>query len=133
MGSLHDASFFCIPDTDLPEKGPINYRRVYCVISLCSGFLGMFGSCYQLFAGKQRMAEWPRRRSRRPSTNPEIIFFLAASNLMSCLGKNCKPQKLLPQSLETIVVKVMTKHNEKHFVAVSMVEGPYTFIKNVCF
>ncbi|XP_064606950.1 G-protein coupled receptor 143-like [Liolophura sinensis] len=86
MASLHDASFFCIPETALPHTEQINYRLLYCVISLCSGFLGMFGSCYQLFAWKQKMTEWPRRRSSRPTTNPEIIFYLAASNLMSCLG-----------------------------------------------
>ncbi|XP_069128710.1 uncharacterized protein [Argopecten irradians] len=89
MASLHDSSFYCITEHELPPAK----RLIYTVISVVAASLGIFGASWQIitycpetqaFLKRTNSTEKPRQHSLQP--NPVIVLFLALTNLTSCLG-----------------------------------------------
>ncbi|XP_060077605.1 uncharacterized protein LOC132557129 [Ylistrum balloti] len=101
MASLHDSSFYCISEHELPQQK----RLVYTIISLLSASLGIFGASWQIitygpetqdFLRRINNKEKQQRHSIQP--NPMIVLFLAVTNLTSCVGS-------VLRSVATFVVK----------------------------
>ncbi|KAI8479916.1 hypothetical protein Bbelb_423560 [Branchiostoma belcheri] len=80
MASLHEESFYCIPETKLtlPE------RPVYCGVAIAAAVLGLGGAGCQVVRWRSRLSRAAQRR--RPSPNPVIVFCLALSDFMACIG-----------------------------------------------
>ncbi|XP_035691253.1 G-protein coupled receptor 143-like [Branchiostoma floridae] len=80
MASLHEESFYCIPETklSLPE------RPAYCGVAIGAAVLGLGGAGWQVVRWRGRLAGAAQRR--RPSPNPVIVFCLALSDFMACIG-----------------------------------------------
>ncbi|OWF56339.1 G-protein coupled receptor 143-like [Mizuhopecten yessoensis] len=107
MASLHDSSFYCITEAELPPEN----RLLYTVVSLLSASLGIFGSSWQIityapetqaFMRRENSPEQQRRQSIQP--NPVIVLFLALTNLTSCIGS-------VLRSVATYLVKPPAMNN----------------------
>ena len=79
MASPHAESFYCITRDSLDG----DERKAYGGVAIGCACLGLIGSTYQVFTLRQFL-DLPRKR--RPAPNPNIIFFLALSDLSACLG-----------------------------------------------
>ena len=78
MAFLRDKSVYCIPGTTFKEHQKYIIGGI-CIATSSVGFLG---------AGLQLKSLWQYRdrQRRRPSVNPRIIFYLALSDLVACVG-----------------------------------------------
>lgn len=78
MAFLRDRSVFCIPEAVL------SYDERYIIGGIClfTAIIGFTGAALQLRSLKQ----FKDRQRRRPSPNPNIIFYLALSDLIACAG-----------------------------------------------
>ena len=79
MAFLRDKSIFCIPDTTLDHE----QRLIISAICIPTSTMGFIGAALQL------RYLWPyrSRQPRKQSADPRIIFYLAVSDLITCLGK----------------------------------------------
>ena len=79
MAFLRDRSIFCIPESVLS----FDERQIIGGICIFTASLGFTGAALQLRSLKQ----FRNRQRRQPSPNPNIIFYLALSDLIACAGK----------------------------------------------
>ncbi|CAH1261660.1 GPR143 [Branchiostoma lanceolatum] len=79
MASLHEESFYCIPETKLT----LSERPVYCGVAIAAAVLGLGGAGWQVVRWRDRLRGAAQRR--RPSPNPVIVFCLALSDFMACI------------------------------------------------
>ena len=80
MAFLRDRSVFCIPERLL------TYDERYVIGGICmlTATLGFTGAALQL----KSLRQFRNRQRRKPSPNPDIIFYLALSDLIACAGKD---------------------------------------------
>lgn len=78
MAFLRDKSVFCIPNATLS----MDERYVIGGICMGTSSIGFLGAALQL----KSLWQYRDRQRRRPSANPRIIFYLAWSDLVACLG-----------------------------------------------
>ncbi|XP_028403716.1 G-protein coupled receptor 143-like [Dendronephthya gigantea] len=78
MAFLRDRSIFCIPNTTLDH----NERLTISGICIPTSIVGFTGAALQL----KYLWQYRDRQRRRPSADPRIIFYLALSDLLTCLG-----------------------------------------------
>ena len=78
MAFLRDRSVFCIP------KAIVTREERYIIGGICmvTATVGFTGAALQLRSLKQ----YKNRQRRQPSPNPDIIFYLALSDLIACVG-----------------------------------------------
>jgi ocular albinism type 1 protein len=78
MAFLRDRSVFCIPESIL------TYQERYIIGGICmfTASVGFTGAALQL----RSLRQFRNRQRRRPSPNPDIIFYLALSDLIACAG-----------------------------------------------
>lgn len=79
MAFLRDRSIFCIPNTTLDR----DERQVIGGICIPTSVVGFTGAALQL----KYLWQYRDRQRTRPSADPRIIFYLAFSDLLTCLGK----------------------------------------------
>ena len=77
VAGLHLRSVFCIPFNNLQ-------REVYGYGLMISAFIGLLGAIFQLVLWKSYLRNHDIRH--KPSSNPHIVFNLALSNGLACLG-----------------------------------------------
>ena len=78
MAFLRDRSVFCIPQAIL------TYTERYIIGGIClaTASTGFIGAALQL----RSLRQFKNRQRRRPSPNPNIVFYLAFSDLIACAG-----------------------------------------------
>ena len=79
MAFLRDRSIFCIPESLLSY----DERRIIGGKCIFTASLGFTGAALQL----RSLRQFRNRQRRQPSPNPDIIFYLALSDLIACAGK----------------------------------------------
>ena len=79
MAFLRDSSVYCITNFTYP------YPEKYIVGGICmlTSTVGFLGAALQI----KSLWQYRNRQRRRPSPNPNIIFCLALSDLMACIGR----------------------------------------------
>lgn len=82
MASPHSESFYCIPATSLD----VRERYWYAGVSLLSASLSLFGSAYLLQSSFRYLKSRPSKAKRLLSASPHIVFFLALSDVIACVG-----------------------------------------------
>ena len=77
VAGLHLRSVFCISFGNLQ-------REVYGYGLMISAFIGLLGAIFQLVLWRSYLRNHDSRH--KPSSNPHIVFNLALSNALACLG-----------------------------------------------
>lgn len=80
MAFLRDRSVFCIPNSTLNH----DKRLAISIICISTSMVGFIGAALQL----SNLWQYRNRQRRRLSADPRIIFYLALSDLITCLGKS---------------------------------------------
>ena len=78
MAFLRDRSVFCIPESILTRTE----RYIIGGICMFTASVGFAGAALQL----KSLRQFRNRQRRKPSANPDIIFYLALSDLIACTG-----------------------------------------------
>ncbi len=79
MAFLRDRSVFCIPNITLDHDD----RLAISLICISTSTVGFIGAVLQL----RYLWQYRHRQRRRPSADPRIIFYLALSDLITCIGR----------------------------------------------
>ena len=91
MAFLRDRSVFCIPDAILSSEE----RYIIGSICMLTSSVGFLGAALQI----KSLWQYRDRQRRRPSPNPNIIFYLAVSDLIACIGKYMYTNDIFPPTI----------------------------------